>query len=254
VAQGGSLLVLTDYDGTLTPIVDDPGAAWLDAPMQEQLARLARSTRARVAVISGRDVDDLRARVAVPGVIYAGCHGLDIEGPGIRFRHPEAEAWQHIGQEVVRALKGWGGQVPGMHLEPKRLSFAVHYRHVPVEDLPRLELALARALRPGGSRLRVLRGIQVIEVLPQVKWTKGDCARLIRDRVLTALPGPVATLVLGDDWTDEDAFEALAGQGLTVRVGREVPATQAQYRLTGPAEVQSLLADVAAAIGTGDPA
>src|SRR5678815_3831800 len=88
----GLILLMTDYDGTLTPIVDDPADAILAVQTREDLARLARSPRARVAVISGRGIEDLRARVALDDVIYAGCHGLEIEGPNLLFRHPDALA------------------------------------------------------------------------------------------------------------------------------------------------------------------
>jgi len=81
VAGDGRLLLMTDYDGTLTPIVDDPADAILAEETREQLLRIARSARGSVAVISGRGLEDLKTRVSIPEVIYAGCHGLEIEGP-----------------------------------------------------------------------------------------------------------------------------------------------------------------------------
>ena len=106
LAGPGSILLMTDYDGTLTPIVDDPADAILAEQTREDLARLARSPRARVAVISGRGIEDLRARVALDDVIYAGCHGLEIEGPVLLVRHPDALAQQAmlwaVGDVLVR--------------------------------------------------------------------------------------------------------------------------------------------------------
>jgi trehalose-phosphatase len=240
--NGGRLLLLADYDGTLTPIVDDPDDARLPDGVRDHLQTLARSPRINVAVLSGRDVADLRERVGVQEAIYAGCYGLDIEGPGLRFRHPEAEAQQELFDAISQQLGVRAPTVPGMRVEAKRFGLAVHYRHVASDQVRRVEIELARAMQQGGSRLKIFHGSKVIEIQPQVGWTKGDCVLWIRDAVARATASPMTALYLGDDWTDENAFEALGGQALTVRVGADVPASSASYRLPDVASVQELLA------------
>jgi trehalose-phosphatase len=245
VAGEGRLLLMTDYDGTLTPIVDDPADAILAEETREQLLRIARSPRGSVAVISGRGLEDLRERVAIPEVIYAGCHGLEIAGPGLEFRHPDALAQQAmlcaVGETLARRAPG----VTGMRVEAKGLAVAVHYRHVAPDEIRRVEIELARAISEQGSRLKIFHGTKVIEVLPQVAWTKGECARWIQEHVLPAGAGPALWLYLGDDWTDEHAFEVLKGLALTIRVGDTVPASKAAYRLSDVGEVQELLGALA---------
>jgi len=245
VAGEGRVLLMTDYDGTLTPIVDDPADAFLSEDTREQLLRIARSPRGSVSVISGRGVEDLRARVAIPEVIYAGCHGLEVLGPGLEFRHPDALAQQSMLWAVGETLARRAPAVSGMRVEAKGLAVAVHYRHVAADEIRRVEIELARAIREQGSRLKIFHGTKVIEVLPQVAWTKGECARWIQERVLSASPGPALWLYLGDDWTDEHAFEMLSGRALTIRVGDAVPASRATYRLRDVSEVQQLLAALA---------
>src|SRR5216110_3553904 len=78
----GRAAVFLDYDGTLTPIVSQPEDAWLADSMRQALRELA--ARAPVAILSGRDLDDVRRRVDLDGIVYAGCHGFDIAGPGFR--------------------------------------------------------------------------------------------------------------------------------------------------------------------------
>lgn len=251
LAGEGSILLMTDYDGTLTPIVDDPGRAVLAEGTREQLVRLARSPRGRVAVISGRGLEDLRARVAIADAIYAGCHGLEVVGPGLAFRHPEALAQQSMVWAVAETLVRRAPSVPGMRVEPKNLAVAVHYRHVAADEIRRVEAELARAIREHGSRLKIFHGTKVIEVLPQVAWTKGECARWIHARVQSALPEPALWLYLGDDWTDEHAFEMLSDRALTIRVGDAVPASRATYRLRDVSEVQQLLAALAEGAAAG---
>src|SRR5690242_4143300 len=258
VAGEGRLLLMTDYDGTLTPIVDDPADALLAEDTREQLLRIARSPRGSVAIISGRGLEDLRARVAIPEVIYAGCHGLEVMGPHLEFRHPDAVAQQTMLSAVGETLARRAPTVSGMRVEAKGLAVAVHYRHVAADEIRRVEIELARAIREQGSRLKIFHGTKVIEVLPQVAWTKGECARFIREHVLPSDPGPALCppfwMYLGDDWTDEHAFEVLTGLALTVRVGDLVPSSKAAYRLKDVAEVRELLAAMAAGVTAGSRA
>jgi len=254
LAGPGGILLMTDYDGTLTPIVDDPSDAILATQTREDLARLARSTRAGVAVISGRGIEDLRARVALDDVIYAGCHGLEVEGPTLTFRHPDAIAQQAMLWAVGEVLVRRASSVRGMRVETKGLAVAVHYRHVAADEIRRVEIELARAISEHGGRLKIFHGSKVIEVLPQVAWTKGECAQWIQERLRTSLPEPALWLYLGDDWTDEHAFEVLSGRALTIRVGDAVPASKATYRLHDVSEVHQLLALLADGVTAESPA
>ncbi len=248
LAGGGSLLLMTDYDGTLTRIVSDPTDAELEPEVRAHLQVLAQSPRVRVAIISGRDLADVRRRVAVPEVIYAGCHGLEIEGPDFTFSHPEAEAQQELMRTIGETLSQRASSVEGMRVEPKRLAIAVHYRDVAAEEMRRVEIELARAIQRPGSRLKVFHGTKVIEILPQVGWNKGHCALWVRDRIMRELDAPAVVFYMGDDWTDELTFEALAGQAITVRVGAADTPSKADYRLDDVAEAHGLLAALADAV------
>jgi trehalose-phosphatase len=248
---GEHLLLLTDYDGTLSPIVDSPAEAWLPGDVRASLEVLARRPRVHLAVVSGRDLADLRARVALPGAIYAGCHGLEIEGPGMKFVHPDAAAQQDALRAISRRLSERAHTVPGMLVEPKRFGLAVHYRRVAIEQIKRVEVELARALPQDGSRLKLFHGSRVIEVQPQVSWTKGDCALWIRDVVARVAGAPMAVLYMGDDWTDEHAFEALGAGAVTIKIGGGTPASRAAHRMPDVASVQRFLAELAARTGGG---
>lgn len=106
LAAGGSLLLLTDYDGTLTPLVADPEEAWLPREVRDDLRLLARSPWVCLGILSGRSLSDLRARVGIREAIYAGCHGLELEGPGFSFRHPEAEGQRESIGALACSLTG----------------------------------------------------------------------------------------------------------------------------------------------------
>ncbi len=251
LAGGGRLLLLTDYDGTLTPIVGSPDEAWLPEAVRDDLQALARSPRVHLAFVSGRDLADLRERVGVREAIYAGCHGLEIEGPGLTFRHPEAEAQEETLDALSRQLSLRALAVPGMHVEPKRFGLAVHYRHVEPDQFHRVETEVARAIQQGGRRFKIFHGNRVVEIQPQAAWNKGDCVLWIRDVIARLSSAPLMAFYMGDDWTDEQAFEALGGQSITIRVGTGLPASSAAYRLPDVAGVHRLVAALAAGRGNG---
>ncbi|HYB41364.1 MAG TPA: trehalose-phosphatase [Candidatus Methylomirabilis sp.] len=251
IADGGSLLLLTDYDGTLTPVVGNPADATLSESVRDRLRALARSPKVRLGVVSGRDLDDLRVHVGLAEAIYGGCHGLEVEGPGLHFRHPEAEAQKDILRDITRQLSDRAVAVPGMHVEAKRFGVAVHYRHVASDDVRRVEMEVARAIRRDGGRLKIFHGVKVIEIQPQVGWTKGDCVGWIRDAVRRDAGGQWMLLYMGDDWTDEHVFESFVGQGITIRVGDGAPASRAVYRLADVAGVHGLLDTLAIRLTDG---
>jgi trehalose-phosphatase len=248
LSAGGDLLLLSDYDGTLTPIVSDPAEAWLNPVVRDDLAALAESPRVRIGVISGRALHDLRARVGVPEIIYASCHGLEAQGPGIAFTHPEAETQRKAIAALAEGLTSLLAAIEGACVEPKGLTVAVHYRDVPRGSANLVRSHLEQVLYEHGGVFKVLKGKKVAEILPHVHWNKGECALWIRDRVLPELRWPAATLYMGDDQTDELAFKTLAGKAVTVRVGPSGRRSAATHRLANVTDVHRLLSALAAEV------
>lgn len=239
--------VFLDYDGTLSPIVDDPEAATLAAGAGAVLSRLAG--RCPVAIISGRDLADLRARVGVDGLWYAGSHGFELVGPaGEHYEHEPARAARPALEAAGRQLRERLAAVPGVRVEPKGYSLAVHYRTV---DPARVGEVVAAVREIGGSyrQLRVTEGRRVVELRPDVAWDKGRALQLLLDR--TAGPGPVLPVYAGDDLTDEDALAAVAGQGLGIVVRSDELGdrpTAAHAAVDSPAELVAALQRLAEAV------
>jgi trehalose-phosphatase len=179
-------------------------------------------------------------------VIYAGSHGLDIEGPDLRFVHPEAEAQREGLVAIGVTLSLRAANVPGLRVEAKRFGVALHYRHVATDQRRQVEMELARAIQQEGGRLRVFHGTKVLEIQPQAPWGKRECALWIESAVRGASSAPLMVVYMGDDWTDEIVFEALSGQAMTIRVGDGAPASRASYLLPDVADAQRLLGRLAA--------
>ena len=207
--------LLLDVDGTLAPIVERPEDAAVPPETRAELERLA-SRYALVACVSGRTSADAAATVGVEGLVYVGTHGLELE--------PEAERW-------AAALHEFAGAVPWPP-EDKGLSVSFHYRGALDEEAARAELEeVAAAARQAGLRARF--GRKVLELLPPIDANKGTAIRrLLTERELRR------ALYAGDDTTDLDAFRALDGLELGVRV--------AVSSLEGPPELRAA-ADVVVA-------
>lgn len=242
IATAQRVFWFIDFDGTLAGIRRDPEKVVLGSETREALARLSGRRNARVAIVSGRPLAYVRRQVDLPSVVCAGNHGLEIDGPGVRFRHPEAAAAR---PGMLRLKEAWGALLPrfrGAMVEDKSLSVTFHYRRVPpplAEGARREALAAARRTR-GEHDLRITMGKMVVEVRPPVLWGKGEALRYLLGRWRYCRGADLA-VVIGDDETDRDMFAPVRSAGLAVFVGRgDVPA-EANGRLRGPAAVKDLL-------------
>ncbi|QLG64201.1 trehalose-phosphatase [Halorarum salinum] len=250
VAGAPGLLVCLDFDGTLAPIVEDPAAAELSSGARDALVRLVDRPSVEVAVVSGRSLADLRERVDVPGVHLAGNHGLELdvvggeeceaggEEAGAADRtgavDPEVEGIRPAVAAAVTELRSELADVPGSLVEDKGLTASVHYRRTPEEHVGTVEEAVTAAVAAADG-LRLTRGKRVFELRPDVEGGKDRAVRLLRDR-----HPAYRTLFVGDDVTDEDAFDELRPTGVAVLVGDRAD-TAASVRVHDPEAVVRLL-------------
>jgi trehalose 6-phosphate phosphatase len=246
--SSGHLVLLLDFDGTLAPIVDRPEMAAMPPRTRAALDRLMAIPGVTVAVVSGRGLADVRERAGIPGIAYAGNHGMEIEGAGLHRIHPEAAAARPELAEVAAVIEPALEGIDGAFLEDKGLTLSIHYRMAPdhAEEVREIVLEAAGG-RPG---LAVTEGKMVVEVRPWVEWHKGKAVLFLLEQMRPPKDAPV--LYLGDDRTDEDAFRALeawstSAEGILIA---EAPpaASAATARLRDPAEVGALfeaLADAA---------
>jgi trehalose 6-phosphate phosphatase len=216
--------LLLDVDGTLAPIVADPEDARVPETTRTALARLA-GVYGLVACVSGRPAEVARAIVGVPGLTYVGEHGLELD--------PEAAAWAPRIRELA-ASACWP-------VEEKPIAAAFHYRTAPDREEARRVLArIAEAAEAQGLRARW--GRLVLEVLPPIDATKGTAVRqLLEQHALRR------ALYAGDDTTDLDAFAALDGLEVAVRIAVASPESppalrqQADIVVGSPEELAEIL-------------
>ena len=142
------VLLLFDYDGTLTPIVEQPSAAVLSPAVKQRLAGLAAADKFVVGVVTGRSLSDIAARVAIPDLIYAGNHGLEIQGQGLDFVHETAAELAPVQERIEVRLREEMTGLPGVIIQPKGLSLSVHYRMTPDSRVKQVEDTFASVVAP----------------------------------------------------------------------------------------------------------
>jgi alpha,alpha-trehalase len=247
--DGGQTALFLDYDGTLTPIVAQPDQAVLSEAMRETLRTLAETCT--VAIVSGRGLDDVRQRVALENMTYAGSHGFEIDGPNqTRLRNEKGAQALPALDAAEKQLHNRLADIEGALVERKRFSIAVHYRNVAAAHTDAVADIVDEVLYDHDG-LRKGHGKKVFELQPDVAWDKGHAVRWLLRR-LDLDEKTVRPIYIGDDVTDEDAFRVLQESGLGIVVhGRETRSTYARYGLADPEEVQTFLQQLSTQCGGG---
>ncbi len=272
VGAGPPLLVISDFDGTLSPIVLDPMGAHIEPLGRRAIARLARLADSRpdrlaVVILSGRTSLDVAGRVRVGGVRYLGNHGIETGTLARRARADRLDvAYDRALEPFVGPSKALGeavadglGRPDWLFVEAKGPTVAFHFRQAPDPDTARLrviEAIEAAELALGGTGLVQFEGRRIVEVRPAGAGGKGAATErlLARER-------PGAVLVLGDDVSDAEAFRAvtdardrgeLAALAVAVHgAAAEIPhlvAAAADVELATPRDAARLLSAVASAL------
>lgn len=230
------LVVGLDFDGTLAPIAPDPDGPTISPACRRALRRLAVRPDAAVAVISGRALSDLRGRVGVDGIVYAGNHGLELDHASDVTVQPVAERYRPAIRRVADELGDRLSGVPGLEIEDKTLSATVHVRRTPTELVDDVHETVSDVVSVIDGSLRIEPGKQVFEVRPPVDWDKGAAIQ----RLAAERPEDWRVVYLGDDITDDDAFRAIRPEGVGILVGSR-PDSAADYRLPDQASVAPFL-------------
>jgi trehalose 6-phosphate phosphatase len=234
--------VFLDYDGVLTPIVDRPEDARMSPDMRRVVSELAE--RCPVCVVSGRDRAVVQELMGVSNLVVAGSHGFDIWHPERgTLTHEAASGFEELIASVTDRLRAEVGELPGVAVEPKRASVAVHYRLAGEDARRRVSELVERLLAEEPDELKVTPGKMVYELQPKLDWHKGKAVLYLLDTLRLDENGHVP-LYLGDDVTDEDAFRALHGRGISIYVGSPAELdrpTEADFTLDSVDEVRQLL-------------
>lgn len=230
-----------DYDGTLTPIVSKPELALLSDEMKKLLQQL--SQKFTVAIVTGRDLDDIRKMVGLEHLIYSGSHGFQISGPnGLTLEHEKGMALIPHLDKIEEELHQIQGKYPGTQVDRKRYAVGLHYRNARKDDMENILSDFEDILKKH-PHFKKGTGKKIVEAKPNIDWHKGKAVLWILEKLELLNNSSVLPIYLGDDDTDEDAFDALESNrvGIGIMVGHNGKPTHASYSLQNVEEVKQLL-------------
>lgn len=232
------IIILTDFDGTLTPIRKHPDLAVLSEEIRQTLIKFTQDKAIFLGIITGRSLKQIKKLVQVRGILYVANHGIELEGPDIRSTCPEAKKarstlW-HIYMKLFKSLR----HIEGIYVEDKGLSVSLHYRAVKKRgDANEVSRTLHAITKPFLERNMILlsEGKMVYEIRPPVKWNKSTAIQwLLTDYFPLKFNEDVLIIYLGDDKADIEVFDRLRGKGLTIFVGNPANMSATEYHhITG---------------------
>lgn len=239
------VILLTDYDGTLTPIREHPDLAILSEEVRQLLVKFSSNKTFFLGIITGRSLKQIKKMVNIQRILYAANHGIELEGPGIKFTSPEAKKargtlW-HIYMRLFKSLR----HIEGMRIEDKGLSLSLHYRLVKkADDIEYISKTLLSIIKPFLIRKMMIlsMGKMVYEIRPPVKWNKATTIQWLLTNYFSVEFSEDAILIyLGDDNSDIEVFTTLNRKGLTIFVGDSSDTSAADYYVSSPEEVKTFL-------------
>ncbi|KAJ4822776.1 hypothetical protein Tsubulata_036128 [Turnera subulata] len=259
-AKGKRLALFLDYDGTLSPIVDNPDCAFMSNSMRAVVKKVAQCFP--TAIISGRSRDKVYEFVGLTELYYAGSHGMDIVGPvrqSVSDAHPncirssdkqgkEVNLFQPASEflpminEVFSSLVEATKDIEGATVENNKFCVSVHYRNV-AEKSWKSVADRVQAIIEKFPRLRLTHGRKVLEVRPVIDWDKGKAVTFLLESLGLSNCDDVLPIYVGDDRTDEDAFKVLRERkcGYGILVSNTPKESSAYYSLRDPSEVMEFL-------------
>ncbi|MBL8013344.1 MAG: trehalose-phosphatase [Candidatus Omnitrophica bacterium] len=239
--EGQVLVLCFDYDGTLTSIMDTPDQATLSQENKQLLEQLSKLCT--VGIVSGRALEDLKAKINLKNIVYIGNHGLEINGPQLKFESMSPPTEKALFDYLRNKLSAELSVVPGAWVEDKGLTLSVHYRLADAKDEPVIRKIFLKVCSPYvvTHKIRLTEGKLVLEIRPFIDWDKGKALLwlLAKERKMRG-HARVLPVFLGDDKTDEDALAAISKTGLGVVVGIN-RSSKATYFLRNTDEVTEFL-------------
>lgn len=213
-------ILMFDFDGTLSKIAKTPKEAYLKKSTRDLLKKLSKDFH--IAIISGRTLSDVKSKVRLPNLIYAGNHGLEWQ-IGKTRKNIKIPA-KHLKSllAVKKEFKIIASKYQGLLLENKHLTLSLHYRLLDKKYVSKFLKEVSKIIYSikKDNIFSVIRSKTTIEICPKVAWNKGVFADFLVKYLRDKKHQPLIAFYIGDAQTDEDAFRTLQ-KGITVHMGKK---------------------------------
>lgn len=245
--------VFLDYDGTLTPIVSNPDQAIISNEMRTTVSNL--SQHHDTSIITGRRIDTINKFLQLPELYYGASHGFDVYGPHLKPLHAPAENYLPLLKQFNDTVHDKTKHIQGSLVEDCKYSISVHYRNVTndndnkfIADTVDSVLNVINNSNNNNLKLKKHSGKCVWEIKPDMKWNKGYAVDYLIDLLYNDNKQNIIPVYIGDDVTDEDAFDVVNryNNGLSVFVVNTTQSrpTKAKYTVKDQQQVQQLLENI----------
>lgn len=240
------IILFLDYDGTLVPFMENPSSAVLSEHMEMLLSDVNNSKIGCVFIVTGRAYSSINKIFRIKGITIVSNHGFQINSDKDLWVHPDLKRFIPSLSKIKVQLTNKLKQFPSTFVENKKFTLTVHFRYEEIKLIPLVKKIVLEIMKDYQSDFHTTSGKKILEVRPNIKWDKGEA-------VLKILSGlrikkyETSIVYIGDDLTDEDAFEALKNNAITIVVGREHN-SKADYFLRNISEVHKLISSIHALV------
>jgi trehalose 6-phosphate phosphatase len=238
ILKSDSIFLFLDYDGTLVPFKDRPAEVTTPEKIKKIIRQLIRNPRVTVTIVTGRPLCDIKKLLNIKGLSFIALHGLQIEtSDGSEFTWEQTDQARSLIKEIKEAMQRELKDKKGAFLEDKELTVVLHYRLLTANKIQGIREQFKRIVQSIDEKntLEIIDGAKVIEARPKI-WNKGMAIELFlagRTKRKNILP-----IYIGDDVTDEDAFQFLGKRGISIYVANQSKRkTTARYWVKNPDEV-----------------
>lgn len=233
--------LLLDFDGTLTPIVPLPKNANLSEEVKKLLQDLTKKQNSFVVIISGRKLADVKEKVGISNIIYAGNHGLEQEINGTVHVQTLPKNAATLLKKIKNELLQITNSYKKTFIEDKGQIISFHYRMADDPQIPAVKALFYKVMQPYIKKgdFSVLEGKKVLEITPNMNWHKGRFANVLLETIRKQTKTEPLVVAIGDDMTDENMFLS-AQNGITVVVGKNNQ-SKAKYYLNDTQDVARFL-------------
>ncbi len=252
-----SIILFLDYDGTLAPFTENPDHATPLTGIIETIAKINKSKNVYITIISGRTLSSLDNLINIPDLNYVGTHGLEyrfakkdnkisesdkLESTDEKIKNPLNNILEST-NDVLPKIRSYFEYLKnnhhGVEYEDKKYTLTLH--HSPSYQIGRVIEYLKSTIK--NTKLEIIKGRNIIEVRPS-GWDKGKAVQFILNNILNKeikqSEKDYLTIYIGDDTTDEDAFNVLSGINVYVKNEDDLQ-TEADYYLNNPKDVLTFL-------------
>lgn len=235
IINAEKLLIFLDYDGTIVPIASTPQKVKFPKKIKVFLEKINSHSAIYVSIVSGRSLEEIKKQISIPDLCYAGNHGLEWEINGKKHIYPKMNNYLKHLFRIKKTLIHLEVKYPGVVIEDKKLTLAIHYRQINRKYLSEFHTYIYSITKPllDAFPIKLSKGKKIYEIKPAINWTKGDFVELAIRKLTTKKNLNNLTIYIGDDTTDEDVFFRLPNI-VSIKVGKN--SSMAKYYLNNHQE------------------